>query len=85
MNGFRSSAALLLAGALIGASPARAAGDGVLDRGFGAPPNALDPHLNFGAREAWIQGFYEGLIALNLSIPLHPDAERVHHAKGWMK
>jgi len=36
----------------------------VLKRGFGASPDTLDPHMNYGAREGWIQDdMYEGLIA----------------------
>ncbi len=39
-------------------------GEKVLTRGFGASPDTLDPQLNFGAREAWIQDdMYEGLVS----------------------
>ena len=46
----------------IAVTPASA--ETVLNRGFGASPDTLDPHMNFGAREGWIQDdMYEGLIA----------------------
>jgi oligopeptide transport system substrate-binding protein len=71
--------ALLLGVSLAGFSPARAASDGVLDRGFGASPDTLDPHLNFGAREAWIQDdLYEGLIAFDGDGRIVPGA-----AESW--
>jgi oligopeptide transport system substrate-binding protein len=48
----------------IAATPASA--ETVLNRGFGASPDTLDPHMNFGAREGWIQDdMYEGLVAGN--------------------
>ncbi len=41
-----------------------ASAETVLKRGFGASPDTLDPHMNYGAREGWIQDdMYEGLIA----------------------
>ena len=33
------------------AATAPASGEAVLTRGFGASPDTLDPHMNFGARE----------------------------------
>ena len=46
----------------IAVTPASA--ETVLKRGFGASPDTLDPHMNYGAREGWIQDdMYEGLIA----------------------
>src|SRR5690349_4391476 len=46
----------------IAATPASA--ETVINRGFGASPDTLDPHMNFGAREGWIQDdMYEGLTA----------------------
>lgn len=48
--------------AAIAAAPASA--EMVITRGVGASPGTLDPHLNFGAREGWIQDdMYEGLVA----------------------
>ena len=62
----RAVAAALLLGLSLtstGAAPARA--DDVLNRGFGASPDTLDPHVNFGAREGWIQDdMYEGLVVM---------------------
>ena len=53
---------LAIVASAIVASPAAA--EMVLTRGFGASPDTLDPHLNFGAREAWIQDdMYEGLVS----------------------
>ncbi|HET6159263.1 MAG TPA: ABC transporter substrate-binding protein [Dongiaceae bacterium] len=41
-----------------------ASAETVLNRGFGSSPDTLDPHMNFGAREGWIQDdIYEGLTA----------------------
>jgi oligopeptide transport system substrate-binding protein len=57
----------------IAASPASA--ETVLNRGFGASPDTLDPHLNFGAREAWIQDdIYEGLTAYDAKGDMEPGA-----------
>jgi ABC-type oligopeptide transport system substrate-binding subunit len=40
-----------------------AAAGTVLNRGNGAAPQTLDPHLNFGARDAYIQDdLYDGLV-----------------------
>jgi oligopeptide transport system substrate-binding protein len=48
------------------APAAKAPGEMVIKRGFGASPDTLDPHMNFGAREGWIQDdMYEGLTAAN--------------------
>lgn len=47
----------------------------VINRGFGASPDTLDPHLNFGAREAWIQDdMYEGLVSIDGKANLVPGA-----------
>ncbi len=57
----------------IAATPASA--EMVLTRGFGASPDTLDPHLNFGAREAWIQDdTYEGLVSNDSRGEIHPGA-----------
>lgn len=61
---FVAAALLGLSLSLAGAVPAHA--DDVLDRGFGASPDTLDPQLNFGAREGWIQDdMYEGLVLID--------------------
>lgn len=55
--------------------PAAKAPDQVLDRGFGASPDTLDPQLNFGAREAWIQDdMYEGLASYDSKGDMVPAA-----------
>ncbi len=47
----------------------------VMNRGFGASPDTLDPHMNFGAREGWIQDdMYEGLIACDAKGEIGPGA-----------
>ena len=47
----------------------------VINRGFGASPDTLDPHMNFGAREGWIQDdMYEGLTAANEKGEMGPGA-----------
>jgi len=47
----------------------------VLTRGFGASPASLDPQINFGAREAWIQDdIYEGLVAFDAKGDIIPGA-----------
>jgi oligopeptide transport system substrate-binding protein len=47
----------------------------VFNRGFGASPDTLDPHMNFGAREGWIQDdMYEGLTASNAKGEIGPGA-----------
>jgi len=52
-----------------------AAAETVINRGFGASPDTLDPHLNFGAREAWIQDdMYEGLVAADAKGDMEPGA-----------
>jgi oligopeptide transport system substrate-binding protein len=57
----------------IAATPASA--EMVINRGFGASPDTLDPHLNFGAREAWIQDdMYEGLVAYDSKGEMVPGA-----------
>ncbi|HET6618901.1 MAG TPA: peptide ABC transporter substrate-binding protein [Dongiaceae bacterium] len=51
----------------------------VINRGFGASPDTLDPHMNFGAREGWIQDdIYEGLTAGNEKGEMGPGA-----AESW--
>jgi oligopeptide transport system substrate-binding protein len=51
----------------------------VLNRGFGASPDTLDPHLNFGTREAWIQDdMYEGLVAFDSKGDIIPG-----QAESW--
>ena len=57
----------------IAVSPASA--ETVINRGFGASPDTLDPHMNFGAREGWIQDdMYEGLTASNAKGEIGPGA-----------
>ncbi len=57
----------------IAVTPASA--ETVLNRGFGASPDTLDPHMNFGAREGWIQDdMYEGLTAANAKGEIGPGA-----------
>ena len=47
----------------------------VLTRGFGASPASLDPQINFGSREAWIQDdIYEGLVAFDTKGEIIPGA-----------
>lgn len=61
-----TAAAMLLGGFLAVATPTPAPADDALDRGFGASPDTLDPQLNFGAREAWIQDdMYEGPVVID--------------------
>jgi hypothetical protein len=75
----RAVAAALLLGISLtaGAAPARA--DDVLDRGFGSSPDTLDPQLNFGARELWIQDdMYEGLVVIDNSGKIVPGS-----AESW--
>ena len=48
--------AAVLIVAIAGVLPMQAQAETVLNRGFGASPHTLDPHINFGAREAWITG-----------------------------
>jgi oligopeptide transport system substrate-binding protein len=61
------------------ASLAPAQAETVLNRGFGASPHTLDPHINFGAREAWIQDdLYEGLVATAADGKVIPGA-----AESW--
>ncbi len=51
------------------------AGEVVLNRGFGASPDTLDPHINFGAREGWIQDdMYEGFVAYDTKGNIVPGA-----------
>ena len=57
----------------IAVTPASA--ETVINRGFGASPDTLDPHMNFGAREGWIQDdMYEGLTAANEKGEMGPGA-----------
>jgi len=50
-------------------------GEVVLNRGFGASPDTLDPHINFGAREGWIQDdMYEGFVAYDTKGNIVPGA-----------
>src|SRR5689334_8834755 len=57
----------------IAATPASA--ETVINRGFGASPDTLDPHMNFGAREGWIQDdMYEGLTASTAKGEIGPGA-----------
>src|SRR5688572_30975628 len=57
----------------IAAAPASA--EVVLKRGFGASPDTLDPHVNFGAREGWIQDdMYEGFVAYDTKGGFVPGA-----------
>lgn len=59
--------------AAIAVTPASA--EVVLKRGFGASPDTLDPHMNYGAREGWIQDdMYEGLIAGDVKGEMGPGA-----------
>ncbi len=59
----------------IALSAGEAAAQQVLHRGFGASPSTLDPHLNFGAREAWIQAdIYEGLVEYGADGTVVPGA-----------
>lgn len=61
----------------LAASPAAA--EQAFHRGFGASPSTLDPHLNFGAREAWIQAdLYEGLVEFGADGTIVPGA-----AESW--
>lgn len=54
---------------------APAVAETVLKRGFGASPDTLDPHVNFGAREGWIQDdMYEGLVSYDTKGNLIPGA-----------
>jgi oligopeptide transport system substrate-binding protein len=47
----------------------------VLNRGFGASPDTLDPQMNFGAREGWIQDdMYEGFVSYDTKGNLIPGA-----------
>ncbi|HNB27591.1 MAG TPA: ABC transporter substrate-binding protein, partial [Alphaproteobacteria bacterium] len=67
----------LLGAALLAASLAAtpASAETVLTRGFGASPDTLDPHMNFGAREGWIQDdIFEGLTAGNEKGEMVPGA-----------
>lgn len=53
----------LLSVALALSSVPALAQDGVLDRGIGSEWSSLDPHVNFDAAAAWVQGdAYEGLV-----------------------
>jgi oligopeptide transport system substrate-binding protein len=62
-----------------GLAVAPAAAQQVFHRGFGASPSTLDPHLNFGAREAWIQAdLYEGLVEYGADGTVVPGA-----AESW--
>ncbi|WP_119304567.1 peptide ABC transporter substrate-binding protein [Dongia deserti] len=64
--------AVILATATV-ATPASA--EMVINRGFGSSPDTLDPHLNFGAREGWIQDdMYEGLVASDAKAEIGPGA-----------
>ena len=46
-----------------------------LKRGFGASPDTLDPHVNFGAREGWIQDdMYEGFVSYDTKGGFLPGA-----------
>jgi oligopeptide transport system substrate-binding protein len=57
----------------IAATPASA--EVVLKRGFGSSPDTLDPHVNFGAREGWIQDdMYEGLVSYDTKGGFLPGA-----------
>ncbi|HVR67230.1 MAG TPA: ABC transporter substrate-binding protein [Verrucomicrobiae bacterium] len=73
-------AAILTVGvAVASVMPAPAQAETVLNRGFGASPHTLDPHINFGAREAWIQDdLYEGLVATAADGKVIPGA-----AESW--
>ncbi len=73
-------AAVLTVGVTIaGVMPMPAQAETVLNRGFGASPHTLDPHINFGAREAWIQDdLYEGLVATAADGRVIPGA-----AESW--
>jgi oligopeptide transport system substrate-binding protein len=69
--------ALAAAGTVLTGTPATA--QQVFHRGFGASPSTLDPHLNFGAREAWIQAdLYEGLVEFGADGSVVPGA-----AESW--
>ncbi|MCK7510646.1 MAG: ABC transporter substrate-binding protein [Desulfobacterales bacterium] len=59
------AAVLTLGVAIAGVMPIPAQAETIpVNRGFGASPHTLDPRINFGAREAWIQDdLYEGLVA----------------------
>jgi oligopeptide transport system substrate-binding protein len=62
----RAMAAALLLGLSLMSMGAPARADDILDRGFGSSPDTLDPQLNFGAREGWIQDdMYEGLVVID--------------------
>ena len=71
------AAILALGAALLPSGAAEA--ETVLRRGNGAAPATLDPHLNFGARDAWIQDdLYEGLVATGADGEVIPGA-----AESW--
>lgn len=70
---------LAVATSFAGLMPAPAQAETILNRGFGASPHTLDPHVNFGAREAWIQDdLYEGLVATAADGKVIPGA-----AESW--
>jgi oligopeptide transport system substrate-binding protein len=67
----------LLSAAIVAATlaVAPASAEVVLNRGFGASPDTLDPHVNFGAREGWIQDdMYEGLVSYDTKGNFLPGA-----------
>ena len=76
---FAVAAAISLGFALGAMAPISAQAETVLNRGFGASPHTLDPHINFGAREAWIQDdLYEGLVSTAADGKVIPGA-----AESW--
>ena len=73
------ASALLLGCSLTLAMPAPGQAETVLNRGMGASPDTLDPQLNFGAREGWIQDdMYEGLTVIDNAGKLIPGS-----AESW--
>jgi oligopeptide transport system substrate-binding protein len=73
-------AAVLSMGIASGAvAPMPAQAETILNRGFGASPHTLDPHVIFGLREWWIQDdLYEGLVATAADGKVIPGA-----AESW--
>jgi hypothetical protein len=69
--------AAVLIVAIAGVLPMQAQAETVLNRGFGASPHTLDPHINFGAREVDPGRSCEGLVATAptaRSFPVSPRA-----------
>src|SRR6201988_960726 len=76
---FAVAAVLSLSSAFGTIAPISVQAETVLNRGFGASPHTLDPHINFGAREAWIQDdLYEGLVSTAADGKVIPGA-----AESW--